>query len=222
MKTKILYEDEDILVCLKPAGLPTQTANIRQTDLTDEIRNYLKKPYIGLVHRLDQPVEGILVLAKNDCAAAKLSKQVQNGNMKKYYQAVTLLRTGEDIASDTLVDYLKKDSGRNLSRVVNEKQPEAKRAELAYETLLVSETCALRRIELKTGRHHQIRVQFSHAGMPLLGDQKYGNEYSKQLSVDKGVVDVALCAYQLTFLHPVTCKKMEYAITPSAEIFHHF
>ena len=115
MKTKIIYEDNDILVCIKPAGFAVQSANISSGDMESELKSYLKKttgsPYLGIVHRLDQPVRGVIVFAKNEMAAAKLSKQVQAGNdktMGKYYEALVL---GEDIPEEgTLTDYLVKDS----------------------------------------------------------------------------------------------------------------
>lgn len=223
---RILYEDNDVIVCHKPAGIATQTARVGQADMVSEIANYLKNlhpeqkapPYVGVVHRLDQPVEGILVFARNKAAAADLSRQAAGSGMKKEYLAVVcggpFERTGE------LRDYLLKDGKTNTSRVVPSEVKGAKEARLSYEVLSegLSGT-ALVRIRLDTGRHHQIRVQMANAGMPLLGDRKYAGEAALQISAGLGVREVALCAYRLTFTHPKTGKRLTFEIKPEGAVF---
>lgn len=237
---RILQEDEDILVCVKPAGLATQSANIRQKDLYGQVRTYLKSGYVGLVHRLDQPVEGILVLAKNEKAAAGLSAQLNSHKMQKIYCAVCdigSLSSGVDLGTNgvdapcgatvrsrdtiTLTDFLLQDMKINSSKVVADGTKGAKKAVLDYQVLSVNEESktAIVKIHLHTGRHHQIRVQMSHAGMPLLGDLKYGTQASKQKSEALAVTNVALCAYQLSFVHPRINQKMKFEIEPTAAVF---
>lgn len=223
---RILYEDEDIIVCHKPAGIATQTARIGQADMVSELTNYLKvigsnekKPlYVGVIHRLDQPVEGILVFAKNKTAAADLSRQAAGEGMKKEYLAVVcgenFTQTGE------LKDYLLKEGKTNTSRIVPPEVKGAKEARLSYEILSEeSFGAALVRVRLHTGRHHQIRVQMANAGMPLLGDRKYGGEAAAAVSLQLGVREIALCAYRLAFIHPKTGKRMQFEIKPEGMIF---
>ena len=145
-KQRIIYEDKDIIVCHKPAGIATQTARVGQRDMVSEVSNYLAgcqnqtKPYVGLVHRLDQPVEGILVFARNSKAAGELSRQMTANKMKKQYYAVIAAEDikPEDAAAGverTLVDYLYKDGRTNTSSVVAKEHQDAKRAELSYDTI---------------------------------------------------------------------------------------
>lgn len=221
MKTKIIYEDNSILVCYKPAGLPTQTASVMSPDMVSELKNHLrrstgsgtKEPYVGLVHRLDQPVEGLLVFGKTQSAAAVLSTQLNDGTLHKTYLAVT--EGIPEKKEDVLADYLLKDSRDNSSRVVPEGTKGAKRAELSYRVISVKEGSALIEIDLRTGRHHQIRVQMAHIGCPLLGDRKYGRS-------SRTVRNPALCASKLVFKHPQTGKRMEFAIKPEGEAFAYF
>lgn len=231
----IIYEDEAVLVVYKPAGIATQTARLGQQDMVSELKNYLAKkpenkgngePYLGVVHRLDQPVSGILAFAKTKQAAAELGRQLANGQMQKYYYAVIC---GHPVGQEgRLEDYLYKDAKTNLSSVVKANDPNAKKAALEYKlikTLMVwgentqPEEISLIEISLITGRHHQIRVQMAHGGMPLLGDSKYGNDHSKNLSRETKCRNVALCAYKLEFYHPVTRKKSLFERQPEGEIF---
>lgn len=234
-KQRIIYEDKDIIVCHKPAGIATQTAKVGQRDMVSEASNYLAscqnraKPYVGLVHRLDQPVEGILVFAKNPKAAGELSGQMAANKMKKQYYAVIAaeyLKPEDTVAGAerTLVDYLYKDGRTNMSSVVEKGHRDAKRAELSYEIVeqQPGTGLALVRIRLVTGRHHQIRVQMSHAGLSLIGDSKYADEHTKQLSKRLGIGQIALCAYQLIFEHPATGQRMLFQITPESRIFQIF
>lgn len=243
MKTRIIFEDEHMLVVYKPAGIAVQAAKSMEMDVLSELKNYLKSPYVGLVHRLDQPVEGILVFAKTPFAASALSRQTTDKTMEKEYLAA-VLATEEVIREKvTLTDYLLKDGKSNLSKVVEASVKNAKKAVLSYEvkemvslqelgaryeprsilnteSLQESKTAkiALLKIQLKTGRHHQIRVQLANANIPLLGDLKYGSEESKKLSALLGIKDVALCAHRLVFQHPKTGKTMEFCVSPEKEI----
>ena len=205
----IIYEDKDILVCHKPAGIAVQNARVGSMDLESLLKNYVaqkvpgKMPYLGIIHRLDQPVEGVLVFALNSRAAAELNRQMTSGKIKKIYLAVT---EGEvKVQKATLEDWLKKDNRTNSSTVVAAGTAGAKKAVLSYELLETREVQGQRRnlleICLDTGRHHQIRVQFAHAGHPLIGDRKYGTAActSRQLM---------LCACRLEFTHPATGEKM--------------
>lgn len=218
MKTKIIFEDEDIIVVHKPVGIATQTAKIGQIDVESELRNYRKQKgednYIGMIHRLDQPVEGLLVFAKNKQAAKKLSAELASGELKKGYHALVVDTVGSE---GQLVDYLLKNSATNSSKVVSKDTKGAKRAELTWK---YEETCnknnqsyQLVKIEIATGRHHQIRVQMSHAKMPLLGDTKYGDENSCRISESLEIRDTALLASNLSFIHPRTNRRMEYHIS---------
>lgn len=223
---RILYEDKDIIVWHKPAGIATQTARVGQADMVSETANYLKSPYVGVVHRLDQPVEGILVFAKNKEAAAKLSRQATGEIMRKEYLALVC---GRNIPREgELVDYLLKDGKTNISRIVPPEVKGAKKAVLEYEVIkeILSEkrdnnqdSLALVKILLHSGRHHQIRVQMAGAGMPLLGDHKYGGQTALELSARLGVRETALCAYRLSFVHPRTGERMQFEIKPESEAF---
>ncbi|MCM1387554.1 MAG: RluA family pseudouridine synthase [Bacillus sp. (in: Bacteria)] len=244
-KEQILYEDNDIIVCYKPTKIAVQTAKVGQRDMVSEIANYLaapekvktakeaaaadsRRPYVGIIHRLDQPVEGILVFAKNLQAANVLSRQIAENKMEKYYCAVIsapdLTENLQNPERETLTDYLYKDGKTNTSSVVSKEHKDAKRAQLYYEVqrYLKDEGIALVKIRLMTGRHHQIRVQMSHAGMSLLGDYKYGDKKAKELSEHIGQKEIALCAYKLSFDHPRTGERMVFQRKPKGEIFRRF
>lgn len=216
MRCEILYEDETIIVIRKPAGLATQSAKVGEPDAVSELKKYLaengqKNPYIGVVHRLDQPVEGLLVFAKTKDAAAGLTKQLSVGTLNKNYYALVCGKPKEDCGE--LVDYLVKE--QSMAKVVPEGTPEAKKAVLQYKVLKrMPEGLALLDIHIDTGRFHQIRVQMAHAGMPLLGDRKYGSPLSVSFSEEVGVKFVALYAYRLEFKHPITKKAMNYELQP--------
>ncbi len=313
---KILYEDAQMLVCYKEAGLPVQSAGVGTMDLESILKNYLckqavknpsdketqkpsrepglagparsqepvkgfcehssgqREPYLGVIHRLDQPVEGLVVFAKTPEAAGRLSAQVSAGRMEKTYLAAVRLprdaRLGEGKAPRSienrsaeedqntskkrkgqgscqnpwirLTDDLVKDARSNLSRVVPAGTKGAKRAELAYRILAVRSVPevlsagkktepfadgrqpaesdaepggreALLEIRLLTGRHHQIRVQLAHAGMPILGDRKYGSREDTSRKFP------ALCAAALKLAHPVTGERMQFQCTPQGADF---
>lgn len=209
----ILYEDKDLLVCHKPAGMPVQSKRVGSQDMEHALLGYLarkKEPlYLAVIHRLDQPVEGILVFAKNKKAAARLSRQMQDGKMDKYYLAVT--SKVPEKKSGRLEDWMIKDAKTNTSRIAKESEAGKKKAILEYQVLKEKEGMALLEIHLFTGRHHQIRVQTANVGFPLYGDTKYNPELAEQ----KGWVQIALCAYRLRFVHPMTKKEMKFEIHPS-------
>ncbi len=222
MSLKIVYEDEEILVVHKPAGLATQSAGVGQADVVSELKRHLAKskkaPYLGVIHRLDQPVEGLLAFAKTPRAAANLTKQLQAGVLNKTYLATTF---GKPLAAEAdLKDYLWKDG--NVARVASECDRErlgAKEARLHYRVLGSDGETALLEIQIETGRFHQIRAQLSHAGFPILGDQKYGNETSLAASKARNVKNVALIAKDLELRHPVTKKSMRWEIEPEQILF---
>lgn len=192
----ILYEDQHIIVCQKAAGMPVQTARMSQMDMESALKNYLQSPYLAVIHRLDQPVRGVLVFGKTPFAAKKLNAQVTEHSLGKYYLAEVDGVIPKE--SGTLENYLLKDARTNTSKVVNQGTPNSKKAVLHYRKKDEQTV----EIELVTGRHHQIRVQFAYAGMPLKGDMKYN---------PKAVPGkLGLCAYHLVFQHPKTGKKMEF------------
>ena len=223
MGLNIIFEDEHVLVVKKDAGIPVQAGKMRIMDLQGLVKNELYRrnpkagePYLGIVHRLDQPVEGVMVFAKTPLAAGSLSDQVTDGRMKKHYLALVCGKPSAE--TGTLVDYLLKDGRTNTSSVVEKGVKEAKRAELRYRVLESreenGEILALVEVELLTGRHHQIRVQMANAGLPLYGDTKYNPKFQETT----GYVQTALCAYKLSFVHPKTKKVMEFCMTPDNSV----
>ncbi len=218
----IIYEDAELIVTYKPSDLAVQTSRMGQKDLVSMLKNYRvkkKEPsYVAVINRLDQPVEGLVLVAKTKEAAADLSRQLRGGQIGKYYRAVVLNQTGKDLTAGekgTLTDHLLKDGKTNLSKVVSADTKGAKKAILEYEVLTVKEDRADLFIHLQTGRHHQIRVQMAHADLPLAGDRKYG----KTDSMVSGMTGIALCSVKLQFMHPKTKKKMEFSIEPENLIF---
>ena len=215
MEIRILFEDEQIIVCEKPAGVAVQTKRLGQADMESLLKNRRagkgELPYIGVVHRLDQPVSGVMVFAKTKEAAAALSRQIASGLADKFYYAVT--DGVPEAGKGQFTDYLLRDGRTNTSAVVESSTPGAKRAELSYEVLEQKNGRAVLRIQLGTGRHHQIRVQFSGHGTPLYGDGKYGNN---EKAVRKSL---ALCACHLRFKHPATGKIMDFQIKPDTGAF---
>ena len=210
---EVLYEDNHIIVVTKQPNIPSQADKTEDMDMLTLIKDYIKekynKPgnvYLGLVHRLDRPVGGVMVFAKTSKAASRLSDQVREKIFKKKYLAVVDGKFDETTGS--LEDYLYKDERNNMSKVVNKDKKNAKLAKLDYETLAFNELkkLSLVKINLHTGRHHQIRVQLSNAGHSIFGDQKYGSRgQGKQ---------IALWAYELTIQHPVTKEEMTFKCLP--------
>lgn len=270
----ILFEDKDIIVCHKPAGIPVQSARLGQKDMVSILNNHLAEQsqkmtdFVHVVHRLDQPVEGVIVFAKNQKAAANLTKQMQQDNVKKVYQAVCCAvdksteseksgencgklfgnqkNSGKSVQANTgegaeencdalksekiqdkkrknqknhLEDFLVKDGRTNTSRIARKGEKDAKLAVLDYEVLAEKDNYKLVQVYLKTGRHHQIRVQMAHAGLPLYGDQKY-NERWEEFAVPEAIkTGLALCAVSYSFKHPTTGKQMKFEVKPGNPVF---
>lgn len=199
----ILYEDNHVLCVVKPANLPVQADNTKDEDLLTLVKQYLKekynKPgnvYLGLVHRLDRPVGGAMILAKTSKAASRLSESIRIRAIDKVYYAI--LDGVPKKQSDTLVDYLTKDTKTNMVSVTNAKV--GKKSILHYQVLATKNGHTLVEIHLETGRPHQIRVQFASRNLPLVGDQRYNKNAKK--------VQIALWAVSLTFPHPTTKDKI--------------
>lgn len=209
MTPRIIFEDNHLLVVEKPVNIPVQGDNTNDLDMLNILKQDLKerynKPgevYLGLVHRLDRPVGGIMVFAKTSKAAARLSDQIRTRTFKKTYLAI--VRGIPQEQKCTLRDYLVKDSSSNMVSVVKEGTKESKEAILDYEVLKSSEELSLLRVQLHTGRPHQIRVQLSHAGYTLYGDQRYG------VDVNKPGQQIALWAHSVTFTHPTKKEQMTF------------
>ena len=196
---KVIYEDNHILVIEKPINVPMQEDSSEDMDVIRLAKEYLKikynKPgnvYCGLVHRLDRPVGGVVVLAKTSKAASRLSDSVRTNKMNKKYCAIVV---GQLPNEKVLKDYLIKDDKTNTSRVTSEKY--GKYSELSYKVLDRKDNLSFIQIDLKTGRSHQIRVQFASRNCPLYGDQRY----NKDARVGQ---QIALWATVLSFPHPTT------------------
>lgn len=207
-KLEVLYEDNHVIVVVKPANILSQSDITGDVDMLSIVKEYVKekynKPgnvYIGLVHRLDRPTSGIMVFARTSKAAARLSEQIQKHQFEKEYLAVVhgILPEKQGVFKD----YLEKKE--SFTVISDEKY--GKYAELSYEVLEEDKKNNLSKVKvsLKTGRHHQIRVQFAHRGFPLYGDNRYGNGERCQL---------CLVAYHLSFLHPTTKEVLKFEITP--------
>ena len=212
----ILYEDNHIIVVEKQVNVPVQEDDSKDKDLLTMVKEYIKekynKPgnvYVGLVHRLDRPVGGIMVFAKTSKAASRLSEQMRVKDIKKKYYAVV---EGIVKDNDTLVDYLSKNNKTNTVYV----DKNGKEAILSYEKIKMVNNLSLVDIELKTGRNHQIRVQFSSRNTPLWGDQRY----NKNAKVGQ---QIALYSYYLSFIHPTTKEVMKFNLDlPNREPFNLF
>lgn len=222
---KILYEDEQIIVCVKPSGMPSQPERSSSMDLVSWLKNYLMMkersrmgaPYIGVVHRLDRPVGGVMVYAKNSKAAGDLSRQFSNHQTEKTYLALLTGRLPE--TSGKLENFLQKDGRTNTSSVV---EKGGKRASLTYRELEEKRGLSLVEIQLQTGRHHQIRVQTARAGAGIYGDMKYNSEHTKNWNEKEGIGSVKpeLCLFscRLVFSHPASHRKMCFKVLPEQKM----
>ena len=212
-KLNVIYEDNHIIVIEKPVNIPSQGDKTGDIDMLSIVKQYIKekynKPgevYLGLVHRLDRPVGGVMVFAKTSKAASRLSEQVRTKQFKKKYLVIADGKFKENKGS--LQDYLLKNERLNISKVVEEKTKNSKLAVLDYEVLKYNEEIdlSLVKIDLHTGRHHQIRLQLSNFGHSIYGDQKYGTRgRGKQ---------ICLWAYELTIFHPITKEEMVFRVLP--------
>ena len=197
---KVIYEDNHLLVVLKPIGILVQQDDTGNDDMITVLKSYLKEKYkktgnvyLGLVHRLDRPVSGIMVFAKTSKAASRLSEQIRTKSFRKTYLAVVCGKIKEN---GVFVDKLYKNKKENIVKISND----GKLAELSYTLLNYVNGLSLVKIDLKTGRPHQIRVQFASRGFPIYGDQKYNSNTKKD--------DIALFANKIEFVHPTTKEKM--------------
>ena len=214
---KILYEDNHLLVVEKPVNIPSQEDGTGDADMLTLLKGYIKEKYnkpgdvfLGLVHRLDRPVGGAMVFARTSKSASRLSEQIRQRSFKKTYLAVL---HGIPAASEgRLEHFLLKDEKTNRVRVVQPSVPEAKEALLEYAVLAAGDGFSLVRINLHTGRPHQIRVQFSTIGHPLYGDQKYGRE------VNRPGQQIALWSSEILLRHPTGKEEMVFrSVPPSGE-----
>jgi len=210
---KVIYEDNHIIVVEKPVNIPSQGDKTGDIDLLTIVKQYIKekykKPgnvYLGLVHRLDRPVGGVMVFARTSKAAARLSNQVREKQFEKTY--LTIVNGKMEKEKEALQDYLLKDERNNKSKVVPEGTKNSKLALLDYEVLKYDQELNLSvlKIHLHTGRHHQIRVQLSSRNHSIYGDQKYGGRgHGKQIT---------LWAYELKLFHPITNEEMVFHSIP--------
>ena len=210
----VLYEDNHIIVVLKPQNVPTQEDDSKDKDMLNMVKDYIKekyqKPgnvYVGLVHRLDRPTGGVMVFAKTSKAASRLSEQIKNGDMSKKYLAV--VDGVPKVNGGKLVNYLLKNEKTNTVSAVPQLTQGAKYAELVYKVLDSENNPSLVDIDLHTGRSHQIRVQFKYIGCPVFGDAKYGKKSSNN--------KLALWSYYLKFEHPVTKNSMVFKVYPPVD-----
>jgi len=227
----ILYEDEDIIVCVKPVGILSQGDKDGNKDLVRELKKHLvisarknkqsigKEPYIAVVHRLDRNVRGIMVYAKTKRAAAGLSKQIAENKLSKRYMAVVSFTpercTPEINVEKKRIDYIAADKVKNISTIAEKESKGAERAELNYKVIKTAGNKALVQVDLITGRHHQIRLQLSQIFNGIVGDTKYNNDYK----LTDGWKEPALEAVELSFAHPVSGEKLSFAIQPKGKEF---
>ena len=214
MKLNILYEDDVMLACVKPCGVPSQADKSNDQDMITLLKNYIfekqdgdEEPYLAVIHRLDRPVGGVMIFAKTPEAAAKLSDDMQDGNIIKYYQAIL---TGE----------LVRDGKTNTAKIAKKGDKGAKKAVLSYEVLDVMETdegiLSYVLVELITGRHHQIRAQMAARGCGIWGDTKYNPKFAK---TKRRYMQIGLYSSRIELDHPVTGEHMVFKHEPEGEAF---
>jgi len=206
---EILYEDNHIIVAIKPAGLLSQSDRKGEPDILSLLKAYIKetknKPgdaYLGLVHRLDRPVGGVMVFAKTSKAAARLSEQIRERTIEKIY--IARVAGIVQPPKGTLHNYLAKDADKNKAFEVGKNDKRGAEAVLDYEVLSTNEGTSLVKVALRTGRFHQIRAQMALFGYPICGDRKYGEKTGKENK------DLSLWASELTFNHPVKPERMSF------------
>lgn len=206
---RIIFEDNHVLVAFKPAGILSQEDSTGAPDMLTILKTFIKvrdeKPgnvWLGLLHRLDRPVSGVMVFAKTSKCASRISEQIRQRKVVKRYKAVV---SGLfELKEGSLENYILKDSKTNTVKVFDRPAPDAKKARLDYKVLAEDKGMSLIEVELETGRSHQIRAQMAHSGHPLLGDRKYGR--------GEDGFDIALQSYLIGFSHPVSGEYMEYEI----------
>lgn len=206
---EIIYEDNHLLAVNKPSGLLSQKDYTKQPDVLTLCKEYLKKEYnkpgeafLGLLHRLDKPVSGVMLMAKTSKSASRISRQIRERSVEKNYLAIV---EGSAPKNGFLNHFLKKDSKTNTVSIVDANTKGGKESQLTYQTIAKKNNLSIVKIHLLTGRPHQIRVQFSGEGYPIWGDKKYGNNQSGT---------IALHAYQLIITHPTLKKSLPIQATP--------
>lgn len=211
----IIYEDNHLLIVNKPVNIPVQADSSNDQDFLSLLKLHLKekynKPnnvYLGLIHRLDRMVSGIMVFCKTSKSASRLSEQIRNNTFKKTYLAIIC---GSINNQGRLHDYLLKDSKLNISKVVPKNTSNAKEAILDYELIESNHKYSLVKINLITGRSHQIRVQFSHNNNPLLGDIKYNK-------INTTKTNVKLLSYSISFYHPITKEYLTFTTNKTLKL----
>ena len=199
----IVYEDNHIIIINKKAGEIVQGDKTGDTPLSEEVKKYLKEKYnkpgnvfIGVVHRIDRPVSGLVIFAKTSKALTRLNEMLRKGEIQKKYWA--LVEGHPEKEEDTLRNFVKSEQRNNKTFIVNKENPEAKEAVLSYSTIAKGERYTILEVNLLTGRKHQIRAQLSNIGHPIKGDLKYG---AKRSNPDGGI---SLLARSIDFIHPVS------------------
>ena len=200
---KLIYQDQDIIVCIKP---PRVLSTDEPGGVPSLVREALKDPEadVRTVHRLDRVVSGLMVLARNAKAASELSRQIREDRFEKEYLAI--VHGVPEKAEGRLYDLLIRDKARKMTFVTNEEGKGVQPASLTYKLLRANSDLSRVRINLETGRTHQIRVQFSSRGLPLVGERKYSEMNDE--------CEIALWSYRLAFIHPTTGKRLEFTMVP--------
>jgi 23S rRNA pseudouridine1911/1915/1917 synthase len=209
---EIVFEDNHLLVAVKPAGVPVQEDESGDPDMLNMLKAYLvdthQKPgdaYLGLVHRLDRPTGGVMVFAKTSKAAARLCAAIREGEIEKKY--LTVVEGAPRYKADKLTCYLKKFAETNTVKIVPALTEGAKYAELDYKLLATKNEMSLLQVNLVTGRGHQIRVQMAGMGNPIVGDARYGNGERQKLPLSLWAAELRLC-------HPISGKQMVFRVYP--------
>ena len=222
LQSQVLYEDNHIIILNKQCSQIVQGDKTGDVCLADLVKLFLKKKYqkqgnvyCGVVHRLDRPVSGAIIFAKTDKALSRLNRQIKERQVEKTYWAIT--RNAPPKQSDTLINHLYRNEQQNKSYITTESHPKSQYAELDYRLLAKSDFYNLLEINLKTGRHHQIRTQLAAIGCPIKGDLKYGFGRSNRIS------SISLHARQLTFEHPIRKEQLTViAPVPNDPLWLHF
>lgn len=215
-KLTVLYEDNQIVVVIKPQNIPTMADDSKDVDMLSLVKQYVKEKYnkqgeafVGLVHRLDRPTGGIMVFARNSKSAKRLSEQFQTHSVEKVYYAIA--NGVVKHKTEKLTNYLKKDEKENIVKIVPMSENGAKKAELVYNYLEDNGKESLLEVKILTGRSHQIRLQLANIGHSLVGDVKYGKEKGR-------TSNLGLWAGKLSFDHPTTKQKMVFIACPDGSV----
>lgn len=204
---KVVYEDNHLIIVYKESGEIVQGDKTGDTPLSETVKAYIKDKYhkpgavfLGVVHRLDRPVSGLVIFARTSKALARLNDMFRRGDIHKTYWAIT--QNAPPVEQDTLTSWLQRNERQNKSYVYNKEVPNSKKAVLNYQLRSRSDRYCLIEVELLTGRHHQIRAQLSHIGCPIKGDLKYG---AKRSNPDGSI---SLLSCKVEFVHPVSKKNI--------------